>query len=147
MAFDCTDKSKTNRNEQLAGMYKLYNIQVQDSAGLWHDEWEINGTRYIVYYDKGHISVQITPKGYNKFKWLSEGESFKPEKVTAKMESLSVQELKEAPGEFASDYVYVATYSNSDSSDIVILNRLSHTIPSAWNATVKRRFIFNGDTL
>jgi len=29
----------------------------------------------------------------------------------------------------------------------VFHNRLSHTIPSAWNTTVKRRFVFNGDTL
>jgi hypothetical protein len=30
----CMNKSKINRNEQLAGMYKLYNIQKQKK--LWH---------------------------------------------------------------------------------------------------------------
>ena len=58
----CKNKSKTSRNEQLAGMYKLYNIQVQDSAGGWHDEWASDGTGYILYDGKGHMAVQITPK-------------------------------------------------------------------------------------
>lgn len=144
----CADKSTTNRSEQLAGMYKLYNIQVQDSAGLWHNEWASDGTGYIVYDGKGHMAVQITPKGYSEFKWvLSESESNNPDKVKAKMDGMSVDELKAALGEFVSNYVYAGKYSISDSADIVFHNRLSHTIPSAWNTTVKRRFVFNGDTL
>ncbi len=147
LLFACTNKSKTSRDEQLAGMYKLYNIQVQDSAGEWHDQWASDGTGYILYDGKGHMAVQINPKGYDEYKWLSENESIKREKVKAKIDSMSIDELKAALEEFVSNYVYVANYSVSDSADVVVHNRLSHTVPSAWNTTVKRRFIFNGDTL
>ena len=144
----CVNKSTTSRDEQLAGMYKLYSIQVQDSAGEYQDEWASDGTGYIVYDGKGHMAVHITPKVYKEYKWvLSENESLYPEKIKAKMDSMSVDELKAAVEEFASNYVYVANYSVSDSADIVVHNRLSHTIPSSWNTTVNRRFIFNGDTL
>jgi Lipocalin-like domain len=148
LLFACTNKSTSNRNEQLAGMYKLYNIQVQDSAGVYHDEWASDGTGYIVYDGKGHMAVQITPKGYSEFKWvLTEGESINREKVKAKIDSMSVNQLKAALGEFVSNYVYAGNYSISDSANIIFHHRLSHTIPSAWNTSVKRRFVFNGDTL
>jgi hypothetical protein len=147
LLFACTNKSKTSSNEQLAGMHKLYNIQVQDSAGEWHDQWASDGTGYILYDGKGHMAVQITPKGYDEYKWLSENESIKREKVKAKIDSMSIGALKAALEEFVSNYAYVANYSVSDSAGTVVHNRLSHTIPSAWNTTVKRRFILNGDTL
>ena len=78
---------------------------------------------------------------------LSESETLDSEKVKAKVDSISVDELKAAVAEFESNYVYVANYSVADSADVVTHNRLSHTIPSSWNTTVKRRFIFHGDTL
>ena len=143
----CADKSTTNRTERMAGMYKLYNIQVQDSAGQWQDEWASDGTGYIVYDGKGHMAVQITPKGYKEFKWLSESESINPGKVKAKVDSMSVDELKAAVEEFESNYVYAGNYSVSESADIIVHERLSHSVPSAWNTTVQRTFVFNGDTL
>jgi Lipocalin-like domain len=144
----CMDKPATNRNELLAGMYKLASIQVQDSAGVYHDEWASDGTGYIIYDGLGHMAVHITPKMYKDYKWvLSENETLYPEKIKAKMDSMSVDELKSAVEEFVSNYVYVANYSVSDTGDFVIHNRLSHTIPASWNSTVKRRFIFRGDTL
>jgi Lipocalin-like domain len=148
LLFACTDKPKTNRNELLAGMYKLYSIMVQDSAGVYHDEWASDGTGYIIYDGKGHMAVHITPKVYKEYKWvLSENESLDPEKIKAKTDSMPVDKLKAAVGEFVSNYVYVANYSVSDSADVVTHSRLSHTIPASWNTTVKRRFIFHGDTL
>lgn len=144
----CTGKAKPGRNEQLAGMYKLLSIMVQDSSGVYHDEWASDGTGYIIYDGKGHMAVHITPKVYHEFKWdLTESESLYPEKIKAKLDSMSVMELKAAVGEFVSNYVYVANYTVSDTADFVIHNRLSHTIPASWNTTVKRRFIFRGDTL
>jgi hypothetical protein len=144
----CMDKPAFSPNEQLAGMYKLYSIEVQDSAGIYHHEWASDGTGYIIYDGKGHMAVHITPKDYNGYKWvLSENETLDPAKVKAKIDSMTVDELKAALQEFVSNYVYVANYSVSDSAGIVVHNRLSHTIPSSWNTTVKRRFIFRGDTL
>jgi hypothetical protein len=59
------NNSKISRIEQLAGMYKLYIIENKDSAGEWQQQdWGKDGDGYIVYDGKGHMSVQITPKGY-----------------------------------------------------------------------------------
>ena len=144
----CTNKRQKETTSELAGMFKLSSIQVQDSAGIYHHEWASDGTGYIIYDGLGHMAVHITPKVYSEYKWvLSENESLYPEKIKAKMDSMSVDELKAALAEFVSNYVYVANYSVSDSAGVVIHQRLSHTIPSSWNTTVKRRFIFHGDTL
>ena len=144
----CTNKTKTASHEQLAGMYKLHSIEVQDAAGIYHHEWASDGTGYIIYDGLGHMAVHITPKTYSDYKWvLSESETLYPEKIKAKLDSMSVDELKAAVTEFVSNYVYVANYSVSDSENVVTHHRLSHTIPSSWNTTVKRRFIFRGDTL
>ena len=147
LSFTCADRSHLNRNRQLAGMYKLYNIQVQDSAGNWQDEWASDGTGYIIYDGIGHMAVQIMPKGYEQFKTLSEDESIDPGKVKAGIDSMPVEQLKATLEEFMSNYVYAGNYSVSDSADVVTHHRLTHTIPSAWNTTVQRRFIFKGDTL
>ena len=128
-------------------MYKLYNIQVEDSSGKWHDEWASDGTGYILYDGIGHMAVQITPKGYEQFKTLSEDESIDPGKLKTKIDSMPAEQLKAELEEFISNYVYAGKYSVSDSTDVVTHYRLTHTIPSAWNTTVQRRFIFKGDTL
>ena len=144
----CNDKSATTPNEKLAGMYKLSSIEVQDSAGKYHHEWASDGTGYIIYDGQGHMAVHITPKAYKEYKWLlSENETLYPEKIKVAMDGMSNDELKAALTEFVSNYVYIAKYSVSDSAGEVVHNRLSHTIPSSWNTTVKRRFIFHGDTL
>ena len=143
----CTDKTKTGRNGLLQGMYKLAKIEVQDSTGQWLDEWASDGTGYIVYDGIGHMAVQIMPKGYEQFKTLSEDESIDPGKVRAAVDSMPVEQLKASFEEFVANYVYTGDYSVSDSADVVTHHRLVHTIPSAWNSTVQRRFIFKGDTL
>ena len=144
----CIDKSTSSAKKQLAGMYKLYSIEVQDSTGKYNHEWASDGTGYIIYDGLGHMVVHITPKTYKEYKWvLSENETLYPEKVKAALDSMTVDELKTALQEFVSNYVYVANYSLSDTAGFVVHNRLSHTIPSCWNTTVTRRFIFHGDTL
>ncbi len=113
-------------------MYKLQSVEVQDSAGIYHHDPSSGGTGYIVYDGKGHMAVHIIPKEYEEYKWvLPENESLYPEKVKEKMDSMSVDELKAALGEFVSNYVYVANYSVSDSANIIMHDRLSHTIPSS----------------
>src|SRR6185295_4119656 len=115
----CVDRSTTSKNKQLAGMYKLYSIEVQDSTGIYHHEWASDGTGYIIYDGKGHMAVHITPKDYNGYKWvLSENETLDPAKIKAKLDGMSVDELKVALQEFVSNYVYVANYSVSDSAGV-----------------------------
>src|SRR4051812_7766676 len=119
LSFTCANRSQRDRNRLFTGMYKLYNIQVQDSAGNWQDEWASDGTGYIIYDGIGHMAVQIIPKGYEHFKTLSEDESINPGKVRAKIDSMPVEQLKTTLEEFISNYVYAGNYSISDSADLV----------------------------
>src|SRR5438552_1732764 len=117
----CENKKQTDVNSQLAGMYKLYIIETRDSTGAWHEqEWGKGGDGYIVYDGKGHMAVQITPKGYKDFQWLDEESSINQNKVKEKTDSMSVDELKAAVREFVSNYVYTARYEIEDSADVVI---------------------------
>ena len=74
--ISCSNPSQTEKNKILAGMYKLYGIQSQDSTGVWKEAgWANGGESYIIYDGLGHMALQITPKGYKDFKWLNEEES------------------------------------------------------------------------
>ncbi len=140
--------SKTSRIEQLAGMYKLYIIENKDSAGEWRQQdWGKDGDGYIVYDGKGHMAVQITPKGYKDFQWLEEESAIDIKKVKEKTDSMTIDELKEAVKEFSSSYVYVANYTIEDTADIVVHQRISSSLPVVWGTTVRRAFTFSGDTL
>ena len=142
------NNSKISRIEQLAGMYKLYIIENKDSAGEWQQQdWGKDGDGYIVYDGKGHMSVQITPKGYKDFQWLDEESSINKDKVKEKTDSMTNDELKEAVKEFSSSYVYVANYTIEDTADIVVHQRISSSLPVVWGTTVRRAFTFIGDTL
>ncbi len=144
----CADKKKPDINSQLAGMYKLYIIENKDSSGIWRQQqWSGNGEGYIVYDGKGHMAVQITPKGYKDFKWLSEEASINVDSVNKYIDTMSVDQLKAAVREFVSNYVYVADYTIEDTADVIQHHRISATIPAIWGTNVRRSFAFSGDTL
>ncbi len=144
----CSNHSQSDKNKTLAGMYKLYSIQSQDSTGVWRESGYGNGGEsYIIYDGLGHMAVQITPKGYNDFKWLNEEQALNETILKAKIDSMSLIELKAAVTEFSSNYVYFANYTLDDTTNIVTHKRLISTIPSIWGTEVKRKFSFSGDTL
>ena len=144
----CTSKSKPNRNERLAGMYKLYIAENADSNGVWlEDPWTKGGTGYIVYDGMGHMAVHITRQGYNDFTWLPEEESLRPERVNQKLDSMSTEELKAAVRAFSSSYVYVGNYTIEDTIEVVKHHRISTSIHSPLGSTVRRAFAFSGDTI
>ena len=146
--FACTDKSKSNRNALLVGMYKLYIAENADSNGVWHeDPWTKGGTGYIVYDGIGHMAVHITRQSYNDFKWLPEEESLRPERIDRKLDSMSSEELKEAVKAFSSSYVYAGNYTVEDTIDVVKHHRISTSIHSPTGSTVRRAFTFSGDTI
>jgi len=149
LSIGCGSKKfATDMNGQLAGMYKLYIIENQDSSGAWHEqEWGKGGDGYIVYDGKGHMAVQITPRSYKDFKWLSEEASINDDSINNHIDSLSVDELKAAVKEFSSRYVYFGSYEIQDTADVVIHHRISSSIPVIWGTIVKRTFTFSGDTL
>lgn len=148
MLSACTDKKKPGMNSKLAGMYKLLIIENKDSSGIWQQqEWAKDGDGYIIYDGKGHMAVQITPKGYKNFKWLDEETTINSERVKEHTDSMSADELKAAVREFVSNYVYVADYTIEDTADVIQHHRISSTIPAIWGTTVRRAFTFSGDTL
>jgi hypothetical protein len=144
----CSNNIKSDRNSQLEGMYKLFIIEIRDSSGVWHEqEWGKGGDGYIVYDGKGHMAVQITPKGYKDFKWLEEEPSINSDEVRKKTDSMTMDELKAAVQEFESSYVYFGNYSVDDTTDVVTHYRISSSIPAIWGTNVKRKFLFRGDTV
>ncbi len=144
----CSHYIPTDKSKILAGMYKMYSIQSQDSTGIWKESGVANGGEsYILYDGLGHMAVQITPKGYKEFNWLDEEDALNPKRFQEKIDSMSVSELKQAVTYFASNYVYVANYSIDKVFNIVTHERLIGTIPSIWGTEVKRKFSFSGDTL
>lgn len=148
LLVSCSDNSHIGKLSKLAGMYKLYIIEYQDSTGAWQQQdWGKGGTGYIVYDGSGHMAVQITPKGYKDFHWLDEEASINDKRVLQKMDSMSIIELKAALAEFSSSYVYFANYTIEDTADIVQHDRISSSLPVVWDTKVRRKFSFSGDTL
>lgn len=148
LASGCSENKPIDKRARLAGMYKLYISENADSNGVWHeDPWTKGGTGYIVYDGLGHMAVQINRKGYNDYQWLPEEESLRDEKINAKLDSMSADELKEAVRAFSGSYVYAGNYTIEDTADVVKHERLSTTIHSPVGSTVRRAFTFSGDTI
>ena len=144
----CLRRPQGSTGPALAGMYKLVLIERQDSTGRWQEEsWGRGGNSYIVYDGLGHMAVQITPKGYQNFNWLSEPESVNEQVVQRKVAAMSVAELQAAVVEFSSSYVYFADYSVDVPARVITHKRVSSSIPSVWGTEVKRSYSFRGDTL
>jgi Lipocalin-like domain len=144
----CSENKPVDKRKQLAGMYKLYIAENADSNGVWHeDPWTKGGTGYIVYDGMGHMAVQIARDGYNNFKWLPEEESLRDEYIDQKLDSMTVDELKNAVRAFSSMYVYAGNYTMEDTADVVKHERISTSIHSPIGSTVRRGFTFSGDTV
>ncbi len=139
---------KNSDTSRLAGMYKLIIAENQDSTGTWReDPWTKGGAGYILYDGKGHMAVQINRQGYNDYKWLPEELSLRDANINSKLDSMSNEDLKNAVKAFSASYVYMGYYSIEDSADIVQHQRISTTIHSPVGSTVRRSFIFSGDTI
>jgi Lipocalin-like domain len=142
----CSEQKRDT--QRLAGMYKLYISENADSNGVWHeDPWTKGGTGYIVYDGDGHMAVQIMREGYNEFKWLPEEQSLRDEYINQKIDSMSVDELKNAVRAFSSLYTYAGNYTIEDTADVVKHERIATSIHSPVGSTVRRGFTFSGDTV
>ena len=146
--FACTESKPVDKRARLAGMYKLYISENQDSNGVWQvDPWTKGGTGYIVYDGMGHMAVHITRQGYNDYTWLPEEQSLRDEYINRKLDSMSVDELKAAVRAFSGSYVYAGNYTIEDTADVVKHERISTSIHSPVGSTVRRSFTFSGDTV
>ena len=144
----CMNRSAKDNHKQLAGLYKLHRMENQDSSGVWQDDqWAQGGESFIIYDGLGHMAVHISPKGYKDFDWMSEERAINEKLVKEKIDTMSLERLKAAVAQFSSSYVYVANYIIDDSANLITHNRITSSIPSIWGTTVKREFVFQGDTL
>jgi hypothetical protein len=144
----CFSTSIRNGSDEFAGLWSLYKVEKKDSSDNWiEDGWMKNGTGYILYDGKGHMAVQIAPKGYNSFSWLTERENTNDKLVRAKISSLTESELKGLLINFSSELAYLATYIVNKDSNTIEHSRIVHSNPSAWSTKVIRRFRVSGDTL
>lgn len=148
LLVSCGESKPVDKRARLAGMYKLYISENQDSNGVWHeDPWTKGGTGYIVYDGMGHMAVHITREGYNDYQWLPEEQSLRDEFINRKLDSMSVEELKAAVRAFSASYVYAGNYTIEDTADVVKHERISTSIHSPLGSTVRRSFTFSGDTV
>lgn len=149
LASSCGKKSKADRMKALAGMYKLLIIEkVDSSSGQWKEEtWASGGDSYIMYDGLGHMAVEITPKDYKNFTWITENQTTDMEVLGHHVDTLSEAESKAALRKFATNYVYFANVRLNDTADIVSHDRVSGTYPVIWGTAVHRTFRFSGDTL
>lgn len=145
----CGKKSKEERMKALAGMYKLLIIEQMDStSGQWKEEtWASGGDSYIIYDGLGHMGVEITPRDYKNFTWLTENQTTNMEVLGHHVDTMSDASRKDALKKFASNYVYFANVRLNDTADIVSHDRVSGTFPIQWGTAVHRTFRFSGDTL
>jgi hypothetical protein len=146
--FACGCKTTIHGDSKgLNGLWKLLIVEKKDSLGQWQvDGWMKNGTGFIIYDGNGHMAVQMTPEGYKNFNWLSERDNTNSLKVKAKLDSLSLNELKSLIIHFSSDQAYFANYEILNDT-IIVHDRISNSNPSAWNSRVERTFLIKKDTL
>jgi hypothetical protein len=146
-AMGCKPGSYITATNKFKGLWKLQAIERKDTSGKWQETSLMKGgTGYIIYDGQGHMAVQMTPAGYKDFTWLGENEN-SPEKVKAKIDSLSVSELKTLLTKFSSGITYFANYKINEDTNIISHTRISNSNPSGWNTKVDRTYTFRGDTL
>ncbi|NVO18953.1 MAG: lipocalin-like domain-containing protein [Bacteroidetes bacterium] len=130
--YSCGTKKQQN-NDKFQGMWKLDKFESFDS-GIWTADTTRSGyTGFIIYDGKGHMSVQLIPKGYNDLN------------SNVEIDSLNQEDLKSLTKLYSSNYVYFADYILSDST--IEHKILSATDPANCGQTLTRNFEFKGDTL
>ncbi len=135
----CTMYKKKVQFDSLSGMWKLDRFQV------WNIEthrWEDDETRvgyggYILYDDKGYMALHLTSNKYNAMAML----------VTKKIDSLSVEELRQLAQFNSSMYFYFARYKLTNNKKTVEHHKFVATIPTEVGTIAKRDVEFKGDTL
>lgn len=135
----CVHHQDPNPHARFRGLWKLHVFEYQDSTGKWMEYWwNKGGESYILYDGIGHMAVQITPKGYQDLAVKSPG---------IPVDSLTIEELRYDLKAYSSNYVYMANCQVLEAEGIIMHQRVSHSYPSEWNSSVRRKFVFLGDTL
>jgi hypothetical protein len=128
-------KKEQNIESKLSGTWKLDKIEsIDNQSGKWFYDSAFTGwTGYIIYDERGHMGVEITPKGYKDFN------------ANKSLDSLNNDELKELVKFYRTNWVYFADYKITGNT--IEHKRLSATEPKDWGTTLIRDFEFKSDTL
>jgi len=133
LLIGCNQKNNVSDISQFSGLWSLFIMEQQDTiTGEW-SEWRNGMQGYILYDDKGNMSVHLTTKGYEDTDL----------QFPNFIDSISNEALKH----LTNSYVYFAKYTIDEKQNVVEHARISHSNPGMWNEVVKRRFTFSGDTL
>ena len=133
LLIGCNQKAEKEQRNKFSGLWYLQTMEQQDSVtGDWN-EWRNGMQGYILYDGIDNMAVHLTTKGYEKFD--VEFPNF--------VDTIQQDALKHLTG----SYVYFAKYTVEEEKGIVEHARISHSNPAEWNAIVKRKYTFSGDTL
>ncbi len=138
--ISCENESNTEQTNQFAGLWSLYQMESFNSQTKEWTEFKSAERGYpdgikgnIFYDDSNHMSVHIVSKGYEDTDLM----------FPSTIDSISIDALKH----LAVSYTYFAIYSIDKDKEIIEHKRISHSNPTMWNETVKRKYSFAGDTL
>jgi hypothetical protein len=131
--FGCNQEVEQKDAKRFTGLWSLYIMEQLDSeTGEWN-EWRNGMQGYILYDGQNNMSVHLTTEGYEdtdlQFPYF--------------VDSISHEALKH----LTNSYVYFAKYKVDEEQHVVEHARISHSNPGEWNAVVRRRYSFSGDTL
>ena len=106
--------------------------QLNSETGEWN-EWRNGMQGYILYDDDNNMAVHLTTDGYEHTDL----------KFPNFIDTISTEALKY----LTNSYVYFAKYTVDEEHNVVEHARISHSNPGEWDAVVRRRYTFSGDTL
>ena len=133
LLFGCGQENAQKDANKFSGLWSLYIMEQLDSeTGEW-SEWRNGMQGYILYDGQNSMSVHLTTEGYE------DTDLQFPNFV----DSISHEALKH----LTNSYVYFAKYTVDEEQHVVQHARISHSNPGEWNAVVRRRYAFSGDTL
>ena len=141
LLFACnTPNFKSTIDNELEGRWK-YNTVERKTDNKWTtDLWMKDGTGYLIYNNKGHMAMHITPEGYSDTKiiWNRDSLGFSTWPL--------FELMQEETGVYSlSNFVFTGNYMTS--GDTLVHERLSHGNPQYFNHRIERRYKIDSDTL
>ncbi len=138
--ISCEYDSNKEKTNQFVGLWSLYQMEFYNpQTKEWNEYKSVQGgfpdgiKGNLLYDDANHMSVHIVPKDYENTDLM----------FPTTIDSISLGALKH----LAVSYTYFATYTIDMDEGIIEHKRISHSNPTMWNETVKRKYSFVGDTL
>ncbi len=133
LTFNCCQDQKEKTAGNISGLWSLHIMELQDTiTGDWN-EWRNGMQGYLLYDNYENMALHLTVKGY-------QDTDLRFPNFT---DTISIDALKHLTG----SYFYMGRYKVLENEGVVRHTRISHSNPGEWNAVVRRKFSFSGDTL